>query len=259
MDEAMGVTFTPIFAGARKNDYSDTEPLNDTARALLQAEVNRLHGIFVGAVARNRGLSEEAVRATEAGAFFGENGIAIGFVDAVRNYDEAFGELQEELSRPAAVPAKPSSGEPPDEEEDDMSDPTASAGTPAQLPATAAQPAGGQVIELETARREGREAGAAEARAQAQQRAHAIRLACDLAGCPQRFGEFLDSELTAEQVGQKLLEERAKKDAEGSNVDGHNAGPSGAKQSKLDVGAIYRNWNRYVGQRSPRTAASSEE
>ena len=65
-DAQDGYRYTAITAGERKNDYSPHEPLHDAARVALQAEVDRLHGLFVAHVAAMRGISEDAVRATEA-------------------------------------------------------------------------------------------------------------------------------------------------------------------------------------------------
>ncbi|WP_033371773.1 S49 family peptidase, partial [Caldimonas manganoxidans] len=47
-DAQEGLRYTAITAGARKNDYSPHAPLADAARAALQAEVDRLYGLFVG-------------------------------------------------------------------------------------------------------------------------------------------------------------------------------------------------------------------
>ena len=44
----------------------------------LQAEVDRLYGLFVDHVATMRGLDATAVRATEAGLYFGPNAISVG-------------------------------------------------------------------------------------------------------------------------------------------------------------------------------------
>jgi len=71
MDTADGLKYTAVFAGARKNDLTPHEPMSDDARGVLQSEVDRLYGMFVDAVAARRGLTADAVRATEAGIFYG--------------------------------------------------------------------------------------------------------------------------------------------------------------------------------------------
>lgn len=88
MDEMMGITVTPIFAGARKNDGSPHEPLSDEAFAVVQAEVNRKYDLFVDTVARNREIAPAVVRSTEAGLFFGEAAVQLGLSDQITTFDE---------------------------------------------------------------------------------------------------------------------------------------------------------------------------
>ena len=49
--------------------------------------------LFVETVARNRGLSVDVVRATEAGTFLGAKGVEAGLADTVMSPDAAFREL----------------------------------------------------------------------------------------------------------------------------------------------------------------------
>ena len=53
-DEQAGVDFTYIYAGAKKVDGNPHQPLSKSARADVQAEVDREYAIFVSTVARNR-------------------------------------------------------------------------------------------------------------------------------------------------------------------------------------------------------------
>ncbi|MEW6505513.1 MAG: S49 family peptidase [Chloroflexota bacterium] len=87
-DAKMGVKYTPIFAGARKNDFNPHEPLDDTARRIMQEHIDKVYGLFVATVARNRGMTEEAVMATEAGIFVGDEAVRIGLADGVRTIDQ---------------------------------------------------------------------------------------------------------------------------------------------------------------------------
>ena len=106
-------------------------------------------------------------------------------------------------------------------------------------PATPAEPTA-DVVSIDTARKEGATAG----RKAERDRASAIRQACDLAGCPERFGEFFDSDLTPEKVGEKLLKERA--DKGGPEVRGQHSGiRSGDErpEAQIDSRAVYRRWN----------------
>ena len=83
MDKMDGLKFTTIKAGARKDDGNPHEPLSEEAHTIIQAEVDRIYGLFTELVARNRGMEVAAVRKTEAGVFSGEEAIAVGFADEV--------------------------------------------------------------------------------------------------------------------------------------------------------------------------------
>jgi ClpP class serine protease len=88
-DEKAGRKYTAIFAGARKNDFNPHEALSSSAKDELQAEIDRLYGMFVGAVARNRGMKPALVRNTEAGLYFAEKSINAGLADQVGTFDDA--------------------------------------------------------------------------------------------------------------------------------------------------------------------------
>jgi signal peptide peptidase SppA len=87
-DEKAGLKYTMLTAGAHKKDFNSHEPLSDGARSQLQAEIDRLYGLFVETVARNRGMPPDAVRATEARLYFAERGVEAGLADAVVPFDE---------------------------------------------------------------------------------------------------------------------------------------------------------------------------
>ncbi|MBF0147275.1 MAG: S49 family peptidase [Magnetococcales bacterium] len=93
LDIQEGRRYTTVFAGVHKNDFSRHEPLSDDARNRLQAETDRLYGMFVQMVAANRGLTEEAVRATEAGIYFGADALAVGLADRVGTLRDVLTEL----------------------------------------------------------------------------------------------------------------------------------------------------------------------
>ena len=82
-DDRMGLTYTYVFAGAKKVDANPHSPLSESALADNQAEVDRLAEMFVSMVARNRGLAPEAVAALQAGCLFGPAAIAAGLADAI--------------------------------------------------------------------------------------------------------------------------------------------------------------------------------
>lgn len=97
-DAQDGIRYTAVFAGERKNDLNPHAPISDAAHAMLQAEVHRIYDLFVETVARHRGIAAAAVRATEAGLFFGTEAVAAGLADAVGGLDDALAQLTQSLS-----------------------------------------------------------------------------------------------------------------------------------------------------------------
>jgi signal peptide peptidase SppA len=97
-DEKQGVKVTTITAGARKNDFNAHEPLSEDAAGFLQAEVNRLYGLFVDTVSRNRSLSADAIRATEAALFFGDDAVKAGLADGVGTFESTIQSLAATLT-----------------------------------------------------------------------------------------------------------------------------------------------------------------
>lgn len=87
-DEKQGIKYTTVFAGNRKNDLNPHEPITSESLESLQEEVDRLYEMFLQLIARNRGLSTEKIRSTEAGLYFGERAIEIGLADEVITYSE---------------------------------------------------------------------------------------------------------------------------------------------------------------------------
>jgi signal peptide peptidase SppA len=118
-DAKSGLVYTPIFAGARKVDFSSHAPLSDEAMAIAQEEVNRVYDLFVKSVADQRRIDEQAVRDTQAGLLNPEAAVKAGFVDGVQSFDETLTALAAEAqhvrihgmraaaSARAAAPATP--------------------------------------------------------------------------------------------------------------------------------------------------------
>jgi signal peptide peptidase SppA len=92
-DAQQGYRYTPITAGDHKNDFSPHEKLGPEAHARLQAEVDRLYSMFVDHVAAMRKLDVDAVRATEAGIYFGMDAVTAGLADAVGSLDAVLAEF----------------------------------------------------------------------------------------------------------------------------------------------------------------------
>ncbi len=96
--EERGIKMTPIFAGKHKIDGNPYEPLPAAVKGRIQERIDYIRGIFVSAVARNRGLSEEAVRETEALTYGAEEAVKLGLADAVGSFDDAVAAFASELS-----------------------------------------------------------------------------------------------------------------------------------------------------------------
>jgi capsid assembly protease len=80
-----GVKVTFIHAGKHKVDGNAFEPLTKEVTADLQAEIDTMYDSFVATVARNReGLSEKAVRNTEARIYQADAARKVGLIDVVQ-------------------------------------------------------------------------------------------------------------------------------------------------------------------------------
>lgn len=99
-----GLTYTPIYAGERKIDGSPNAPLSETAQAIAQSTVNDMYDLFVSTTARNIGVSENAIRNTQAGTYHGQSAVDIGLAHAVLSYQEVINQLanQKGGTRPMA-------------------------------------------------------------------------------------------------------------------------------------------------------------
>jgi signal peptide peptidase SppA len=92
-DENVGVKYTPIFAGTRKNDFTPHEPLSAEAKAAGQATVDDTYDIFVKTVARNRDITPADVRKTEAAIYQGKKAVDAGMADTVMPWDKAMADI----------------------------------------------------------------------------------------------------------------------------------------------------------------------
>ncbi|HXF89415.1 MAG TPA: S49 family peptidase [Xanthobacteraceae bacterium] len=97
-DAMAGLKWTLIHAGARKIDGNPHEPLSGSARTDIQADVDALHAELVALVARNRGMSAEAVGATEAAIYRGQRAVSVGFADRLGTVGQALADLTESLA-----------------------------------------------------------------------------------------------------------------------------------------------------------------
>jgi enoyl-CoA hydratase/carnithine racemase len=101
MVAADGVKVTFIFAGADKVDGNPYERLSARAKATIQRDVDYHYGLFIEAVARHRGMSEDDVRATEAGCFLPPEALDNGLIDAIETPAEAVANFFNEITSDA--------------------------------------------------------------------------------------------------------------------------------------------------------------
>jgi signal peptide peptidase SppA len=92
-DERRGVKVTEIVAGRFKRLASEHAPLGTEGRAMLQDLVDRIYAVFVGAVARHRGIGVQQVLGTEGRVFIGKQAIDAGLVDGVATLDRLLAAL----------------------------------------------------------------------------------------------------------------------------------------------------------------------
>ncbi|WP_170069173.1 S49 family peptidase [Xanthomonas theicola] len=107
----VGLKVTPIYGGERKIDLNQNFPISEEARAAAQAEIDMLYGLFVETVARNRGMDEAAVRATEAATFRGAGAVSAGFATRLGTWDDLVAQLGLASAAPPEQPGDPDAGE----------------------------------------------------------------------------------------------------------------------------------------------------
>ena len=192
-DAQEGYRYTAVTAGAHKNDFSPHHPLSDEAKAELQAEVDRLYGLFVEHVTAMRSLNADAVRATEAGLYFGANAITAGLADAVSSFETALADFSLFLSA--------RNHKPPQARERIRTEAVIASKENAmqenETPLT-------EMIGVDQAA-----VLVAEARREAAQSAQAIAELCLIAGCPEQAAGFIAAGKSEADVRRVLCEARA--------------------------------------------------
>lgn len=83
-----GIKVTFIYAGKHKVDGNPYEKLSASAKARTQARIDKIYGVFVSTVARNTGIDEAEIRATEALTYDADEAIEVGLADRIGALDE---------------------------------------------------------------------------------------------------------------------------------------------------------------------------
>jgi signal peptide peptidase SppA len=89
MLEDWGLNITLIHAGEHKVDGHPYAELPEDVRADMQKSVDATYNKFVESVARNRNLSVEAVKDTQARCYSADDALALGLIDSVASPIEA--------------------------------------------------------------------------------------------------------------------------------------------------------------------------
>lgn len=108
MLEDWGLSVTLIHAGDHKVDGHPYAALPEDVRADMQKSVDATYGKFVESVARNRNLSVDAVKATQARCYSADDALALGLIDSVASPIEA---IRAFLSGPSETSNDESTGE----------------------------------------------------------------------------------------------------------------------------------------------------
>ncbi len=213
-DAQEGYRYTAITAGDQKNDFSPHQPLDKEASARLQAEVDRLYGIFVDHVAAMRTLEPRFVRSTQAGLYFGPEAVAAGLADAEGSTATALADFTAFLAEKRMTPSTHSSlplaasrlaaSHSIAPQEIRMTQPTETPSLPE--PADPAAPA---VVPEPADPQPSPDDETLKAVAAARADALAIAELCQLAGQPQRIAAFLAEGASESQVRRTLLAARA--------------------------------------------------
>lgn len=247
----VGLKYTAIYAGARKNDMSPHEPLSDPARAALQTEVDRVYDLFAQTISRGRRMPVEAVKATEAGLFFGEDGVAAGLADKIGTFTDALADLTASL---APKPLRFSLSTTTNTQRKDMSmkDPNLNAATEAQAAEVTAQEAPATPM---AAQEPAVDIAALTAQAKAEARAEALAYVaevnelCQLAGMPDKAAGFVAKAVPVAEIRKTLLTAKAAT-AEATAIMSQHEGMAGSPsaESKIDTAAIYSSRNNPKGK-----------
>jgi signal peptide peptidase SppA len=210
LEEQIGIKYTAIFAGARKNDFSAHEPLSKEARVIAQKMVDDTYDIFAKTVARNRGVDAKAIRATEASLYFGKDAVEAGLVDAIMSVDKAMSTISKNKGGKMNLKAmfekvKAAWSSAPAEEKKEVL---------SELGAVEV-PQGSVVLqqtELDKKIQDAKTDGTKEGTAAANEKAAMIIDICALGGMPQLAGGYIKEGLEPDAVRQKVLEAKAAKD-----------------------------------------------
>lgn len=105
-EAARGIKTTEISAGKYKRLASQYGPLSEDGRQSIQDQLDYMYSLFVGTVAKNRGVSTETVLSNMADGrtFIGQQAIDAGLVDGIITLDGLVAKLNQERSASSRSP-----------------------------------------------------------------------------------------------------------------------------------------------------------
>lgn len=218
LDQA-GVKITLISAGTGKTDANQFEPLSDSARTNLQAEVDRLYGLFADYVGRRRKMGSDAVRKMGAALFHGAgNAITAGLADAQGTLEDVISEFTARIGA-SKSPGGGMYGS-------HVAESVTTLSKEGNMPEiqTDPQPAAAAPVSIDNARL------VAEARTDGYNVAADIVELCAIAGTPQLASGFIRDRKPISEVRKALIDARAK--AGGEEIGGHIEPHAGMKISQ---------------------------
>jgi capsid assembly protease len=151
-----GIKTTEIFAGQYKRIASQYEPLTSEGRAYIQEAVDHAYGVFVDAVARNRGASIDTVlgKMADGRTFHGSQAVEAGLVDGVATLSAAIEQARELARKPQPI-TRAGDAHATATQEEHMDLKTLKEQHPDLVAAISAEALTGQIELLETAKAEG--------------------------------------------------------------------------------------------------------
>jgi len=92
----LGVKMTHITSAPRKAEGNSYEPLSESAKSSIQAEVDHYHSMFVGDVAKGRGVDPSVVTEKYGGGATLNSHVALsaGMIDGIRSLSDVLAELE---------------------------------------------------------------------------------------------------------------------------------------------------------------------
>lgn len=98
-DKEMGIKYTPLFMGERKNDFDPHSTLSEPAKKAAMNDLGELYELFCSTVANYReGLSIQEAKATEAGLYMGQSAVDAHLADQVVNFEGAIQSIMEDVA-----------------------------------------------------------------------------------------------------------------------------------------------------------------